>query len=445
MKKAKATTRRTFLKQAGLASSLMVLPPHVLGQEGQGAPSDKLNLAFIGVGGRGGRNVRAMENENFIAFADVDDERAKKTFQQFEKVQKYRDYRKMLDTHENEIDAVVVSTPDHTHAVAAMDAIQRGKHVYVEKPLAHSIFETRELLKASRKHNVQTQLGNQGHSSGNIRDVCEWVRDGALGEVNEVHVWYRNSYGDVDGYPSDTPSIPDTLSWDLWLGPAKERPYHSAYLPGSWRGWRPFGTGVMGDWVCHILDPAFWALQLDAPASVIAHNAGKPFAPERFPQQSVIEYRFPARNSRPPVKVTWTYGTSPHIPQLEDIQLDSWNQKAGAILIGEKGCIVHGSHGAGGAKLLPRSLDESYKRPPKIISRVKGGHQGDWVRACKDGKPASSHFEYGAPLTEVALLGVIAGYYGGEKLEWDSQKMQFKNHGKASEMVKPVFREGWSL
>ncbi len=443
------SNRRDFVKQSALATPVfMFAPTHVLGREGSKAPSDKLAIVAIGVGGRGGHNLGQFDDEKILALCDVDEERAAKSFNKHEKLPKYQDFRDMLDKEKN-YDAVVVSTPDHTHAVAAMAAIERYKHVYVEKPLAHTIHEVRALMKAARKHNVQTQLGNQGHSYNDIRKICEWVWSGAIGEVKEVQAWYTRSYGNGKPRPEETPPVPKTLNWDLWLGPAAYRPYHSAYLPGSWRSWSDFGTGVLGDWVCHILDPTFWALKLRTPIAITAYNKDNDYSPERFAVSSKIEYEFAARHTArgkmPPVKVTWYYGEAFEHPLLEGLKLNDWNQKAGALLIGDKGAILHGSHGGGGAKILPESRAKEIDKPKAIIPRVDGGHHQDWIRACKEGKPASSNFTYGGPLTELALLGVIATVFDRERLEWDYAKRKFTNNEKATEYTQSPYRKGWSL
>ncbi len=443
-RKKQSISRRDFVKRSAITSTaLLSVSSDVLGREGRKPPSDKLNIAVVGIGGRGGHNLGKCDKENIVALCDVDDERAKKSFNKYEEKPKYRDFRVMLDK-QNDIDAVIVSTPDHTHTVAAMAAIERGKHVYVEKPLAHTIYEVRALMKAARENHVQTQLGNQGHSYGDIRNICEWIQDGAIGPVKEVHAWFTRPYGNGRERSKETPPVPETLDWDLWLGPAAYRPYHPSYLPGKWRSWADFGTGVLGDWVCHILDPAFWALKLAAPTHITATNEGE-YSPERFPLRSTIEYDFPARKTMPPVKVTWTYGKPFQHPLLEKVEMDDWNSKAGAILIGEKGAIVHGSHGGGGARIVPESRAKDIKKPPEIIPRVKGGHHQDWIRACKDGKPAGSNFEYGGPLTELALLGVIATVFDGETLEWDSKKTKITNNRKANRYIEQPYRKGWSL
>lgn len=437
--------RRRFLTRTALASaSLTIVSPRVLGRGGA-APSDRLDLAFIGAAGRAEENLRNMATENIVALCDVDDAHAAQSYERYDKAERYRDFRTMLDKHGDNLDGVVISTPDHSHAFIALDAIGRGKNVYVEKPLAHSIYEVRTLMAAAKKQNVITQLGNQGHSYNDIRTVCEWIGSGAIGAVNEVQVWYTRQYGDGKPRPVETPEVPPTLDWNLWLGPAPERPYNPVYLPGKWRSWNDFGTGSLGDWVCHILDPAFWALKLDAPETIRAKNGGGAYSPERFPLESEITYIFPPRGDRPPVKVVWTFGRKPEIPQLKGVKLDDWNSQAGAILIGEKGCIVHGSHGAGNARIIPESLAKAVGKPDPVIPRVEGNHQQDWIRACKSGEKAGSDFTYGGPLSEVALLGVIATAFEGEELKWNAENAAFDNHAAATARVKPAFRDGWAV
>lgn len=439
------SSRRRFIKQG--AASLLLLSSQTLGRCGYAAPNDKLNIAAIGAGGRGGHNLSQLDKEAIVALCDVDENRAAKSLNKYEGVPFYKDFRVMLDK-QNDIDAVAVSTPDHTHAVAALDVIQRGKHIYLEKPMAHNVLEARAIMKAAREAGVQTQLGNQGHSSGEIRKVREWIAEGAIGSVSEVNVWYDNggsNYGGVDGRPGDAPEIPDTLDWDLWLGPAAKRPYHPAYLPGSWRSWFDFGTGVLGDWTCHILDPAFWAMDLDSPTRITAYDKGN-FSKERFPLETRVEYEFPARGARGPVKVVWRYGKNARLPeQFGDIGLKDWNAKAGAVIVGDKGAIVHGSHGAGGARIIPESRAKNVKTPEQTIPRVIGGHHQDWIRACKDGKPASGRFEYGGPLSETALLGVIATMLDRQTLEWDAKSARFTGNDKANELLQYDYRPGWSL
>ena len=275
-KRANKTSRRQFLQgMAGAAAAFTVVPRRVLAGSAK-PPSEKLNIACIGIGGQGGGNVNAVHEENIVALCDVDQRRAAKTLAKFPNAKQYRDFRKMFDEMDKQIDAVVVSTPDHTHAVAVMAAIKRDKHVYCEKPLAHSIFEIRELMKAARQHKVVTQLGNQGHSYESIRMLCEWIWDGAIGNVHEVHAACDAVHCKIDQLSrrAEKHEVPPELDWDMWLGPAEHRQYHPMYLPGSWRGWMPFGSGTIGDWVCHVVDPVFWALKLGSPKTVQAQADG---------------------------------------------------------------------------------------------------------------------------------------------------------------------------
>lgn len=438
------SNRRDFVKQSALISSAFwIVPSLVLGGESGTAPSDKLNIAGIGVGARGADDLREMEAENIVALCDVDDAYAEKTFIRYENAVKYKDYRVLLDK-QKDIDAVVIGTPDHTHAVIAMEAMRHGKHVYCEKPLAHNVHEIRTLIKASEEHKVITQVGNQGHSFDDIRNVCEWIWDGAIGPVHEVRISFNwmDFYGDGKPRPIETPPVPATLDWDLWLGPAPFRPYNPIYAPFIWRSWADFGTGILGDWICHLLDPAYWALDLGAPSAITVVSEDKDYPKERFPLKSTAVFEFPARNEKPPVKVTWTYGKEVETPEYPEL---GKMESISAIILGEKGAIVHGSHGGGGARIIPEKRNQEYKKPEPSLPRVPGGHQQEWVRACKEGRQANSNFAYGGSLTEVALLGVIATRFDEQKLEWDAKKARFTNNEKANELLNPPYREGWSL
>jgi len=441
---------------AGAAAAFTFVPGHVLGRGGARAANEKLNIAAIGSGGMGAANINACSSENIVALCDVDDRHAAGTFNKFPKAKKYKDFRIMLEKEDENIDAVIVATPDHTHAVAAMACIKHRKHVYCQKPLAHSIYEVRMLTEAARKYKVQTQMGNQGHSSNEIRLLYEWIQDGAIGPVHEVHAWSDRPVGGdpwsdfpIMARPEETPPVPDTLDWDLWLGPAEYRPYHPVYCPTTWRGWWDFGTGALGDMGCHIIDPAFWALKLGAPKRVEASTTHyKPeVSSETYPRASIVWYEFPARGDMPPVKLTW-YDGRLLPPRPKDLEPGRKLGTNGAILAGEKGTIMHGSHGAGGVRIVPEKKMRAYDRPPKTLPRVEGGsggHEQDWVRACKDGRPASSSFDYGGPLTEAVLLGVLAMRLKNTPLEWDSENLKVTNCDQADKYVKPVFREGWKL
>jgi len=449
----RSMSRRQFASTSALAAlSAAIVPSRVLGAQ---APSNKLNIAAIGIGGMGASNLRALEGETIVALCDVDRAYAAKTVALYPQARLYRDYRVMLEK-EKGIDAVVIATPDHTHAVITMAVLQAGKHVFCQKPLTHTIFEARKITEAARRYKVVTQMGNQGHSYESMRVLKEWLDDGAIGKVTEVHAWTDRPVGGDPwsdfaqmARPTDTPPVPETLDWDLWLGPAPYRPYHPEYHPTRWRAWLDFGTGALGDMGCHILDPAFWALELGSPRTVQATSTH--FQPEvasqTFPRASIVRYEFPARGKRPPVKLTWYDGRllPPIPPELEPGRA---LPASGALLIGDKGAIVHGSHGADGVRLIPEKRMQEYKRPPKKLRRITEGHEGDWIRACKEGPggtPPCSPFEYGGALTEMVLLGMLALRMKDQRLEWDGASLRFTNNEKANELLHTPYREGWTL
>jgi predicted dehydrogenase len=450
----KSMSRRRFVSTTAVSAfSFQFIPSRVLGRDG---PNNRLNIAGIGVGGMGGANLRACETENIVALCDVDSAHAAGIFERYPKAMVYKDYRVMLEK-EKSIDAVIIATPDHTHAVITMAAMELGKHVFCQKPLTHTVYEARKITEAARRYKVQTQMGNQGHSSEHIRLLKEWLADGAIGDVTEVHAWTDRPVGGdpwstfaVRAKPEETPPPPESLDWDLWLGPAPCRPYHPEYHPNGWRAWLDFGTGALGDMGCHIIDPAFWALDLGAPESIQATSTHwqEEVSSQTFPRASIVRYRFPARGSRPPVKLTWYDGRlMPPIP--EELEEGRQLPSSGALIVGKKGKIVHGSHGAGGLRLVPETRMQEYERPERTLPRVpQGNHEGDWLRACKegvDGTPACAHFDYGGPLTEMALLGMIAIQVKDQILEWDSKNLRFTNNQKANELVHTHYREGWKL
>jgi len=447
-KSSRKISRRNFLQTTAGVAAFTIVPRHVLGGS-QRAPSDKLNVACIGVGGRGGASVGGCSGENIVALCDADMRRAGGQFKKYPKAKQYSDFRKMLDEMDKQIDAVTVATPDHTHAVACMDAIRRGKHVFCEKPLAHSIYEIRELVKAARKHKVVTQLGNQGHSSNDIRRFCEWIWDGAIGKVHEVHAVCSANHCKINQLSkrSEKHEIPSGLDWDLWQGPALQRAYNPMYLPSSWRGWMPYGSGTIGDWVCHVVDPSFWALDLGSPTSIQAE--AKDYDPKKhadtFPNGTIVTFQFPAKGKRGPVKLVWFDGVEkpPRPPELEESRTQP---RTGAIVYGDKGTITHGSHGAGGVRIIPEPKMKAYQArlPKETIPRVRG-HHNDWLNAIKNGTQAGSNFNYGGPLTEIARLGIIATQLLGRKLEWDGKKMRFTNSSEANQLVNPPCRRGWAL
>lgn len=443
------STRRQFIRAAaGTAAVFSIVPRYVLSGSGQTPPSERLRIAGIGIGGQGAGDINAVAAGNeIVALCDVDTKRAGETLQKFPRAKQFRDFRKMFDAMEKDIDAVVVATPDHTHAVAAMAAIKRGKHVYCEKPLAHSVHEIRSLMKAAREHKVVTQLGNQGHSSDTIRKFCEWIWDGAIGDVHTINAGCSavNSGVDQLNRLKDRHDVPPTLDWDLWLGPAQDRPYHPAYLPANWRGWVPFGNGTLGDWICHVVDPVFWALDLGAPSSIRAEV--KDWDPktqgDAYPKGEVITFQFAARGKRKPVTLKWHSGIE-RIPRPPELEADDKPVETGAVVVGDKGTIIYGSHGATGVRLIPDARMEAYQKPKPTLPRVKD-HQQDWLQAIRSGGKAGSDFSYGGPLSELAMLGVIAMKNPGETLQWDAEQVRFSNHKKANDLLNPPYRKGWSL
>ncbi len=446
-------TRRQFGSAAAMAAlSTALRPGPAFGGQ---AATDKLNIAAIGVGGMGAANLKACEGENIVALCDVDRAYAAKTFALYPKATVHTDYRTMLEK-QKDIDAVVIATPDHTHAAITMACLEAGKHVYCQKPLTHTIFEARAIAAAARTHKVVTQMGNQGHSFESIRVMKEWLDDGAIGNVTEVHAWTDRPVGGdpwsdfaVRARPTETPPVPETLDWDRWLGPAAFRPYSPEYLPMKWRAWLDFGTGPLGDMGCHIIDPAFWTLDLGAPTTIEATSTHyePAVASETYPRASIVRYAFPARGSKPPVKLTWYDGRLlPPIPA--ELEPGRTLPGSGALLIGDKGIILHGSHGADGVRLVPETRMQAYTRPPKTLRRVTEGHEGDWIRACKEGPsgtPPCSPFEYGAALTEMVLLGVLAIRVKDQRLQWDGPTMRFANNDAANALLRSTYREGWTL
>ena len=449
-------SRRKFLAKGVTASvAAMIVPSHVLGRGGDKPPSEKLNIAAIGLGGQGTHDVSQLVSENIIALCDVDSAHAGGTFKKYPKAKIYTDFRKMLET-QKDIDAVVVATPDHLHAPVSLAAIRLGKHVYCEKPLTHSVWEARQLAKAAREHKVATQMGNQGQASEETRLLCETVWDNAIGPVREVHIWTdRPSNGLFEEYwpqgidrPRDCPAVPSTLDWDLWLGPAPVRPYHPAYLPFKWRGWWDFGTGALGDIGCHSFDPVFRALKLGHPASVEASSTR--VNTETYPLSSVVTYHFPARGDMPPLKLVW-YDGGLRPPRPAELDEETEMGAGGHLLIGDKGKILSiRTQRQRGFALIPESRAKEYGKPPKKLERSVGHYQ-EWIDACKGGKPAGSNFDWAGPLTEVVLLGNVClrqqlrEELTFKRLLWDGEAMRFTNSDEANKFLKREYREGWGV
>lgn len=446
--------RRKFVSMSATAfPAFLIVPRHVIGGSGFVAPSDKLNVAAIGAGGQARTDLGAMIEENVVALCDVDWNRAAQSFEQFPKAARYKDFRVMLEK-QKDIDAVIVAIPDHVHATASMMAINLGKHVYTEKPLTYTVHEARKLAEAARQAGVITQMGIQGHASESIRLLCEWIWDGAIGDVYEVHAFTPHPvWPQGIGRPKETPPVPANLDWDLWIGPAPYRPYHPCYHPTMWRGWWDFGTGGLGDMGCHILDHVVWSLKLGPPKSVEAShsefvpkglNWDKPKNTETYPRASLVTYRFPERENFPPLKVTWyDGGIMPARPEeLEDDRMMG-DQFGGALYIGTKGKILCGSHGANGVRIIPESKMQAYKKPAPTIPRSVG-HRQEWIASCKSGKPSEANFDFSGPLTETVLLGNIALRLR-KKIYWDSEKFTITNVPEANEFLRRPYREGWML
>ena len=437
----KKIARRDFMSAVAAVAAFTIVPSHVLGGPRRVPPSEKLNIAGVGIGGRGAGDLHEVGSENIVALCDVDDRYAANVFKSYPNAQKYHDFRRMLDKEKN-IDAVVIATPDHTHAVVAATAIKMGKHVYCEKPLAHSIYEVRKLTEAAREAGVATQLGNQGQASEETRLASEFIWDGAIGPVREVHSWCNRpiSPRGIDR-PKETPPVPETLNWDLWLGPAPQRPYHPCYLPFSWRGWWDFGSGVLGDIGCHQFISIFRALKLGYPTSVEACSSG--VNSETAPLASIVRYDFPAREGMPPVKLTWyDGGLMPARPEELEEGLRFGNADDN-LFIGEKGKML-------GHRLLPEARSKDYGKPPRVLPRSPGHHK-EWIDACKGGEPAGSNFDLAGPLTEVVLLGNVALRMGqqlyekGLKLYYDGPDMKVTNLPDANKYIRSEYREGWTL
>jgi len=415
----------------------------ILPQRARGA-NDRLNVASVGVGGMGSNDIRQVgATEDVVALCDVDANHLARSAQRFPNAKTYSNFRKMFET-QKDIDAVMVGTPDHNHAVVTMMALKMGKHVFCQKPLTHSVHEALEIGKAAKAAGVATQMGNQGQAGEGARLVCEFIWDGAIGPVREIHSW-SNRRPDISPRgiprPKETPPVPSHLDWDLWLGPAPQRPYHPCYHPFAWRGWWDFGTGVLGDIGCHNLSAAFKALKLKWPTSVEAcsthWNAPPEVKNETAPLASIVTYRFAAEGDRPEIVLRW-YDGGMMPPQPEGIEAGrNIFENDGTLIVGDKGMLL-------GHRLLPESRNQDVGRPPQVLPRSPGHYQ-EWIEACKGGSPAGSNFvDHAAPLAAVVLMGNIA-IRTQEKLIWDPEQAKFSNSDAANQLLNPPYREGWSL
>ncbi len=429
-------TRRKFLRQAAVAPSALGLA-HVLSDKGRAAaqsPNESLGVAVIGVARRGGANLNGVAKENIVALCDVDATLLGTASKRFPKAATFRDFRKMLDQVADRIDAVVVSTPDHTHAPAAAAAMRLKKHCYCEKPLTHNVRDARLLTELAAENNLVTQMGTQIHAGSNYRRVVELIQSGAIGPVGEVHVWHPGNLGGQDR-PTDTPPVPEHLDWDLWLGPAPERPYHPTYVPGKWRSWWTFANGTLGDFGCHYMDLPFWALDLGHPTSIEA--VGPPAHLETTAPQLTVHYQFPGRGGRPPVRLNWTNGrTQPDI--VAKYGLQKWG--AGVLFVGKDGMLVADYNRR---QLLPEKQFADFEPPePTIPDSI--GHHAEWIEACKTGGTTTCHFGYSGVLSETVLLGNVS-YRAGAKLAWDAKNLKATNCAEADRYIRRECRDGWSL
>lgn len=463
-------SRRKFLRDASLAATgFFIVPRHVLGK-GFIAPSDRLIIAGIGAGGKGQddlKNFYGSGKADIACLVDVDDRQAVESVKRFPKAKYYKDFREMLDKEHKHIDAVSVSTPDNTHAVAAIAAMQLGKHVYVQKPLTHDIYEARTLTEAAKRYKVVTQMGNQGSSSDGVRQMQEWYNAGLIGDATAIHVWTnRPVWPQGFGKPKSTDAMPKELNWDLWLGPAAMEDYHKEYLPFNWRGFWAFGTGALGDMGCHLIDPAFKTVGLGYPSEVECSVANiyekmwdAAYYPESCPVASSVKMKFPGKDGKPNVSLYWMDGgIQPERPEeLGPNEQMGGDDGGGVIITGTKGKIMCGTYGSD-ATLLPTSRTKEVN-VPQTIARVPEGHYVQWVNACIAGygrNQVSSPFEYAGPLTETILMGNLAlrswnikdskgEFPGRKKLLWDAAAMKITNFEEANRFVKREYRPGWKV
>jgi len=415
-----------------------------VGRARRESPNGKLNIACVGVAGRGDGNLGPVSTENIVALCDVDFDYAANGFKRFPDAMKFADWRRMFDRMEKEIDAVVVSTPDHMHAPISLAAMQLGKHVYCEKPLTRTVGEARRVAEAAARYRVTTQMGNGGNASRSARRTVEVLRSGAIGPVREVYAW-TDRPGTIwkQGLerPTDTPPVPRSLWWDLWLGVVPKRPYHTSYHPGQWRGWYDFGTGPIGDMGAHICNVAFWALDLRDPTAVECEVSG--LHAESFPLWSRIVWEYPARGGRPALKFYWCDGGLKPSP---DLVYGRGLPDNGMILVGDKGVMfIPNADGKDGV-LLPEKDFEGFEGPPHTLPDSPGHHE-EWIQAIKDGRHGDewmSHFGRAGVMTECLVLGIVSVRLG-KRIEWDSRTMTVTNLPNANKFADPPYREGWEV
>lgn len=460
--------RRKFLKSASLgAAGWMIVPRSVLGGRGFLAPSDKVNVALVGAGGQGRKNTEsllALDDVQIVSVTDpgrywdlnefyyksiagrepvsafINDHYAKRG--ENKKVKQYERFAELME-NKDDADAILCATPDHTHAFITIAALKEGLHVYCEKPLAHNIYEARMVGKVVRETGLATQMGNVGHSRDGMRSTVEYLRDGAIGPVTEIHAWVPASRwtGGITGLPKETSPLPYGFLWDEWLGPAPMRPYHELFSPVTWRDFWIYGCGALGDFGCHDMDAASWAFDLSEPSSVQIHPAGQS-NDEVAPYGEAGVYTFPAKGDQPEIKLHWYSGGlkpawNPHLPP------DYEYGRRSSMFVGEKGVIINDG-GDRKPEIYPLSLRESYKPPAESIPRSKGHHR-DWIDAIKNGGQSSANLDYGSQLTELTLLGVLSLRLGGRRVEWDAKNMKATNIPEADDIIREPARKGWDI
>ncbi len=459
----KNVNRRHFLKGAAAAAGVFtIVPRYVLGGEGNVAPSEKVNIAIIGTGGQGIVNMKQLFEEPDARIAALCDLNEESDYSMFyyggtaglkpaaELVKEkygqacptYRDYNQMFE--KEDIDAVLVATPDHSHAMVALAVLNKKKHLYCEKPLCRTVYETRVVTEAARKAGVATQLGNFGHSSEDIRLCCEWIWDGAIGDVTEVHSWTNTGarrWSSLNEPPTETPPVPAGFDWPRWLDPVPARPYHPDYAPVRWRAWWQFGSGTIGDFACHHLDPAFWALKIGECETFSVEASACSNTDEMCPAASLVYFDVPQRGNMGPVRLTWYEGNlRPARPRILEASRNLGEH--GILFIGTKGMILGDGWGRS-PRIIPEAAMKAYKKPPKTLPRVKGHHR-NWLDACKGLDKASTHFDYAGPLTEFVLMGNVA-IRAGKRLDFDWKNLKVTNDEAANEFLKPKYREGFTL